>query len=80
MKTPSWFDPRAGAAAALVMGSLVALINASHGALATATAAGKQAVYTFFFAGLITQFCACFLSNRTRGGIEGLVETDPPGR
>jgi len=40
------------------MGSLVALINASHGLTAVATSAGKQAVYTFFFGGLIMQFCA----------------------
>ncbi len=58
MKTPSWFDPRAGAGGALVMGSLVALINGSHGAVAAATSAGKQAIYTFFFGGLIMQVCA----------------------
>ncbi|MCP5058379.1 MAG: hypothetical protein GY937_16875 [bacterium] len=58
MKTPSWFDPRAGFWGALVMGSLVALINASHGYAAAATSAGKQAIYTFFFGGLIIQLCA----------------------
>ena len=57
MRVPSWFDPRAGALGALLMASLVALINASHGPLAAATSAGKQAVYTFFFGGLILRFC-----------------------
>ena len=58
MKVPSWFDPRAGAAGALLMGTLVAAINASYGAQPAAIAAGKQAIYTFFFGGLIVQFCA----------------------
>lgn len=57
MTTPSWFDPRAGALGALVMGSLVALVNAPHGAGAAATSAAKQAVYTFFFGGFIVQLC-----------------------
>ena len=67
MKTPSWFDPRAGLAGALVMGSLVALINVSHGPVAAATSAGKQAVYTFFFGGLIMQVCARLAA---RSGLE----------
>jgi len=53
--TPSWFDPRAGAGGALLMGTLVALVNAPHGALPAATSAGKQALYTFFFGGFIVQ-------------------------
>jgi hypothetical protein len=39
------------------MGSLAALINSSHGALPAAIAGGKQALYTFFFGGLIVQLC-----------------------
>jgi len=66
MKTPRWFDPRAGALAALLMGSLVAVINASHGLLPAALSAGKQAVYTFFFGGLIVQLCT-WLASRPGG-------------
>ena len=39
------------------MGSIAALINSSHGAVPAAISGGKQAVYTFFFGGLIVQLC-----------------------
>jgi hypothetical protein len=39
------------------MGSIVGVINASYGLLPASYAAAKQGAYTFFFAGLIMQFC-----------------------
>ncbi|MAE97230.1 MAG: hypothetical protein CL910_21475 [Deltaproteobacteria bacterium] len=72
-KVPSWFDPRAGLFGALLMGSLVAAINVSHGATAAATSAGKQAVYTFFFGGLIVQVCSRLASRE--GGRLAVVGT-----
>ena len=64
VKVPSWFDLRAGIVGSLVMGSMVAAINLSHGPTAAAISAGKQAVYTFFFGGLIMQFCAWLAARR----------------
>ena len=64
-RIPSWFDLRAGIVGSLIMGSMVAAINFSHGPTAAAISAGKQAVYTFFFGGLIMQFCAWLAA---RGG------------
>jgi hypothetical protein len=57
MKRLDWFDPRAAVWGAALMGSVAALINAVHGGFAAAVAGGKQALYTFFFAGLIMQLC-----------------------
>jgi hypothetical protein len=42
---------------AAAMGSIVLLVNSPHGIASASVAALKQAVYTFFFAGLITRAC-----------------------
>ena len=42
---------------AAAMGSIVLLVNLPHGIASASVAALKQAVYTFFFAGLITRAC-----------------------
>jgi len=42
---------------ALFLGSVVWLINLSHGPLAALPAALKQATYTYFVAGFITRLC-----------------------
>ncbi len=52
--------------AALVMGSFAALVNSAHGVVPAATAGGKQAVYTFFFAGTIMQLCTRLASRPGR--------------
>ncbi len=57
LTVPSWFDVRAAILGALLMSSIVALVNSPHGASAMATSGAKQFVYTFFFAGLIMRFC-----------------------
>lgn len=57
LAVPSWFDGRAAIGGALLMSSVVALVNSPHGATAMATSAAKQFAYTFFFAGLIMRFC-----------------------
>ena len=48
-------DYRAAVAAAALFGSIVFAINRSHGASSAATAAVKQATYTFFVAGFIVR-------------------------
>ena len=40
-------------AGAIIMGTIVGLVNADHGAWPAITAALKQAAYTFFFGGLM---------------------------
>jgi ABC-type xylose transport system permease subunit len=52
-----WFDLKAAILGALLMATLVGLVNSAHGLLPAMTAAGKQAAYTFFVAGFIMQFC-----------------------
>ena len=52
-----WFDLKSAIIGAIVMGTIVGLINSGHGVTPAMIAAAKQAVYTFFFAGLIVQFC-----------------------
>lgn len=47
------FDLQSAVLGALLMGSIVWWINASHGALPATTAASKQAAYTFFMGGVI---------------------------
>jgi hypothetical protein len=42
---------------AIAMGSIVLLVNLPHGITCASVAALKQAVYTFFFSGLITRAC-----------------------
>lgn len=42
---------------AAAMGSIVLLVNLPHGIASASVAALKQAIYTFFFAGLITRAC-----------------------
>ncbi len=54
---PPWFDLKSAIIGSLLMGTVVGLINYSHGLTPALTSAGKQAAYTFFFAGLIMQYC-----------------------
>jgi len=49
-------DYRMALIAALILASIVFLINLSYGYNAALIAALKQAIYTFLFAGLITRF------------------------
>ena len=58
-----WFDWKSACGGALLMSSLVLLINLDHGWEPALFAAGRQGLYTFFVAGLIVQFCR-FLANR----------------
>ena len=51
------FDVRSGLWAALIISSLVWLVNIEHGVLGATTAALKQAFYTFAFGGLSRQLC-----------------------
>jgi len=55
------FDLNAALGGAIVMSTLVWLINSSHGTGAALTAAAKQGLYTFFVAGLVVRFC-CWLA------------------
>jgi hypothetical protein len=48
-------DYGAAAAGATLLGAIVFALNRSHGAASAATAALKQATYTFFVAGLIVK-------------------------
>ena len=51
------FDVRSGLWAALIISSLVWIVNIEHGVFGASTAALKQAAYTFAFGGLILQLC-----------------------
>jgi hypothetical protein len=53
----AWFDVKSAIIGALLMGTLIGLINSGHGLTPALTAAAKQGAYTFFFAGLIMQYC-----------------------
>lgn len=53
----NWFDLKSAIIGTLMMGTAIGLINSAHGLSPALTAAGKQGAYTFFFAGLIMQFC-----------------------
>ncbi|MCX2980930.1 hypothetical protein EYC98_08640 [Halieaceae bacterium IMCC14734] len=63
-----WFDIKSAILGALLMSTLVGLVNAGHGPLAALTAAGKQAAYTFFVAGFIMQFCRWLAQQPMRAG------------
>ena len=52
-----WFDLKSAILGAVIMGSIVGAINAPYGLLPALHSAAKQGLYTFFFAGLIMQFC-----------------------
>lgn len=52
-----WFDIKSAILGALLMSTLVGLVNAGYGLLPALTAAAKQAAYTFFVAGFIMEFC-----------------------
>lgn len=51
-----YFDPKMGAAGAVVMSGIVYYINSEYGIDAASFAATKQAVYTFFLGGLMMKF------------------------
>lgn len=58
MKSPvAWFDLSAACLGAVIMGTLVGLVNSGHGWLPAGIAALKQGTYTFFVAGLVVQLC-----------------------
>jgi hypothetical protein len=60
----SCFDLRSGIGGAAVMSVLVLCLNASHGVWPAATAALKQAAYTFLFGGLIVRLCKSLATRR----------------
>ena len=57
MKLKSFFDLKAALGGALVMSTMVAMINQEHGWFLASTAALKQGLYTFIVAGLIVRLC-----------------------
>ena len=59
-----WFDLKAAILGALLMATLVGLVNSGHGLQPALTAAGKQAAYTFFVAGFIMQLCRWLAGRR----------------
>lgn len=50
-----YINPKIGLIAALIMGSIVFIINMKHGWFLSTTAAFKQGIYTFFFSGFIVK-------------------------
>ena len=63
-----YFDLRMGIAGALILGTVVFIINFDHGYLPALTAALKQSAYTFLMGGLIMKLCenlAIRFENRT---------------
>lgn len=52
-----FYDLRSAIIGALLMGTIVALVNASHGWTAALVAATKQGLYTLIIAGLILRLC-----------------------
>lgn len=61
-----WFDIKSGLIGAAVMSFLIGVINSAHGWVPALTAAAKQGVYTFFFAGLIMQHCRWLAARELR--------------
>ena len=61
-----WFDLKSAIIGAVLMASIIGLINSGHGVMLALTAAGKQGAYTFFFAGLIMQHCRWLATFRLR--------------
>ena len=51
------FDLKTAILGALLMATLVGLVNSGYGMAPALTAAAKQAAYTFFVAGFIMQWC-----------------------
>jgi hypothetical protein len=52
-----WMDLRTATAGAVVMGTAVFAINVQIDPFGAATAAAKQAIYTFFAGGFLTRLC-----------------------
>jgi hypothetical protein len=59
-------------AGAMIMGAIVAFINRKYGFWPSTTAALKQAVYTFFFGGLLTRLLYSILNN-FRGRVTSII-------
>ena len=57
MRFRETFDVRSVLWAALIISSLVWIVNIEHGVFGASTAALKQAAYSFAFGGLILQLC-----------------------
>ena len=60
------------------MSTIVGLVNASHRMTPALTAAGKQALYTFFFAGVIMQLCRWLAARDVPGPLAVAVATLVP--
>jgi len=56
-----YFNTKVGLAGAAIMGIIVFFVNFSHGWILAGTAGLKQAVYTFFFGGIIVKILEFFL-------------------
>lgn len=68
----AWFDLKSAILGALLLGSVVGVINAAHGLAPALTAALKQSAYTFFVAGFVMQFCR-WLAGRYLSGIAAII-------
>lgn len=64
----NWFDFKAATLGALLMSTIVGLVNSGHGLPAALLAALKQGAYTFFIAGLIMQFCRWLAARKMTAG------------
>jgi hypothetical protein len=70
-----WFDLKSAIIGALLMGTIVGLINSAHGVQPALAAAVRQGTYTFFFAGLIMQHCRWLATFRLRAWLAISVAT-----
>lgn len=69
------YDLRSALIGALLMATIVALINASHGLEAALTAAAKQGAYTLVIAGLILRLCERLAVALEPAGLAVVVST-----
>ena len=75
VQSRQWFDIKTAILGALLMSTLVGLVNAGHGPLPALTAAAKQGAYTFFVAGFITQLCRWLAQRPMRAGAAIAIAT-----
>ena len=71
-KLDAIYDLRSALIGAALMGTIVALINLSHGIGPALVAAAKQGAYTLFIAGLVLRLCER-VSLATRERAEGIA-------
>ena len=63
----NYMDYKIGALGATIMGGTIFFVNLSEGVAGASTAALKQGIYTFIFAGVVTRICEKFAtSSRSR--------------